>query len=393
MNIMKLLAITLLSTLSLYGATYDDNYSVTVSDKPTQKNLNTFMSGSFDEIIRFDMLKFDDGIMDEDSKTELDKIVDKVNTYLENSRDIKITVIGHTDRPTDDVNENKIDSDTYANSIENIFRYSLNENNSTAFSKDYATTIEDKLLDNNISKDIIYVEYRAGKDLAFSDGEDEGRELSNRVMVTLYVENIPDIDSDRDGVFDNYDICPNTPRQSKVDKNGCPIDSDRDGIIDYKDKCEKTPKGVLADKNGCPLDMDGDGIADYKDKCLNTTKGFKVDPNGCPLKSTLKLNFKPSSDKILSESVGELKEFAKFMKENELYKAKIVGHTDSIGKAVRNMELSQRRAFATKRALVMEGVEASRLTTAGRGELDPIESNRTKEGRRVNRRIEVELFY
>lgn len=392
MKTIKILTITLLSTLSLFGATYDDNYSVNAIDKPT-KNLNYFMSGDFDEIIRFDMLKFDEETMDENSQDKFDKIVEKVNSYLENNRDVKITVIGHTQRSTDDLNENKIDSDTYANRIENIFRDSLNENNSSALSKEYATTIEKKLLDNNISKDIIFVEYRAGKDLAFSDSTEEGKELSNRVMVTMYVENIPDIDSDRDGVFDRYDICPGTPRQSKVDKNGCPIDSDRDGVVDYKDKCKKTPKGVLTDTKGCPLDMDEDGIPDYKDKCLNTMKGFKVDPKGCPLKSTLKLNFKLSSDKILSESVGELKVFAEFMKENKLYKAKIVGHTDSIGKAVFNMELSQRRAFATKRALVVEGVEASRLTTAGRGELDPIESNRTKEGRKANRRIEVELIY
>jgi len=393
MNLIKILAITLLSTLSLFGTTYDDNYSMLASDKPMKKNIDTFMDGNFDEIIRFNMLAFTNEGMDANSQNEFDKILTKIDTYTKNNREIKITVIGHTDRPTDDFNENKIDSDTYAKSIENIFRYSLNESNSTTLSKDYAKTIQNKLLDNNISKDIIYVEYRAGKDLAYSDETDEGRKLSNRVMVSIYVEFIPDIDSDRDGVFDNYDICPGTPRHSRVDKNGCPHDSDRDGVIDYKDKCKNTPKGVLTDKKGCPLDMDGDGVADYQDKCLDTLKGLKVDPNGCPLKETLKLNFKPTSDKIMSESMSEVKAFARFMKDNKLYKAKIIGHTDSVGKAVMNMELSQRRAFATKRAIVKEGVEASRLTTAGRGELDPIESNRTKEGRKANRRIEVELFY
>ena len=81
------------------------------------------------------------------------------------------------------------------------------------------------------------------------------------------------------------------------------------------------------------------------------------------------------------------------MRENKLYKAKITGHTDSIGKAVTNMKLSQKRAKATKQALIAEGVEPSRLTAAGRGELDPIESNRLKSGRKANRRIEVELYY
>lgn len=387
----KILALTLICTFSLYASTYDDNYNLVEAKKSA--NDNTFMSGDFDEIIRFDMLKFTHDGMDKYSEKNLDKIVKEIKTYTNNNKVIKVTLIGHSDRPTDDINENKIDSDTYANRIQNIFKYSLSENNASSYSENYAKLIEANLLDNNISKEIISVEHRGGKDLLFSDSTDEERELSNRVMVTMYVEKPLDIDSDRDGVFDNYDLCPNTPRQSKVDKNGCPIDSDRDGIVDYKDRCPKTPQGVLTDTRGCPLDMDGDGIVDYKDKCLNTMSGLKVDPNGCPLKSTLKLNFKPASAKILSESNSEIKAFAEFMKENELYRVKIVGHTDSIGKAVTNMTLSQERALSVKKALVAEGVAASRLSTSGRGELDPIESNRLKEGRSANRRIEVELFY
>ncbi len=393
MSMKKIFLLPLLLTLSLYATTYNENYSVSKIDQPTEKNFNMFMNGNFDEIIRFNMLRFSHEGMSESSQSEFDKILKKIKIYTQDNKDIKITLIGHSQRPTDDKNEKVIDSDTYANKIENMFRYSLSETNSTAFSRDYAIAVQDKLLDNNIAQEIIFVEYRGGKDLAFSDSTSEGRELSNRVMVTIYVQKALDIDSDRDGVFDNYDLCPNTPRHSKVDKNGCPVDSDRDGVVDYKDKCPNTPKGVLTDTKGCPLDMDGDGVEDYKDRCLNTKKGVKVDPHGCPLKSTLRLNFKRNSDKILSESIGRIKKFAEFLNNNKSYKAKITGHTDSVGKAVTNMNLSQERAFSTKRALIAEGVEASRLSTFGRGELDPIESNRTVEGRKVNRRIEIELFY
>lgn len=63
----------------------------------------------------------------------------------------------------------------------------------------------------------------------------------------------PPVDSDKDGVPDPLDKCPDTPKGIRVDKDGCPRDSDRDkdGIPDYFDKCPKTPKGAKVDKNGC----------------------------------------------------------------------------------------------------------------------------------------------
>ncbi|GAB6282122.1 MAG: hypothetical protein STSR0008_08660 [Ignavibacterium sp.] len=93
------------------------------------------------------------------------------------------------------------------------------------------------------------------------------------------------IDSDKDGVADYLDQCPETPTAAKVDKNGCPVDTDGDGVPDYLDLCVNTPSGIQVDKNGCPLDADGDGVADYLDKCPGTPAGVKVDKNGCPLDS------------------------------------------------------------------------------------------------------------
>lgn len=92
-------------------------------------------------------------------------------------------------------------------------------------------------------------------------------------------------DSDKDGVADFYDICPETPMGVKVDTRGCPLDSDKDGVPDYLDQCPKTPEGLAVDSVGCPLDEDGDGVADYLDKCPQTPVDVKVDKNGCPLDS------------------------------------------------------------------------------------------------------------
>ncbi len=92
-------------------------------------------------------------------------------------------------------------------------------------------------------------------------------------------------DSDRDGVRDTKDLCPDTPRGVKVDKEGCPADSDGDGVPDYKDKCPKTPAEArkAVDADGCPLDSDKDGVPDYLDKCPDTPESLIkfVDENGC----------------------------------------------------------------------------------------------------------------
>ena len=90
-------------------------------------------------------------------------------------------------------------------------------------------------------------------------------------------------DSDKDGITDRLDKCPETPINVKVDANGCPIDTDGDGIPDYLDKCPNTPPNVQVDAVGCPIDTDGDGVADYLDKCPNTPAGTKVDVTGCSI--------------------------------------------------------------------------------------------------------------
>jgi outer membrane protein OmpA-like peptidoglycan-associated protein len=94
-------------------------------------------------------------------------------------------------------------------------------------------------------------------------------------------------DADRDGVKDNLDRCPNTPRGEQVDTSGCSAgqrDTDSDGVKDNLDKCPNTPAGEQVDANGCSrsqLDADGDGVTDGVDKCPDTPKGEPVDASGC----------------------------------------------------------------------------------------------------------------
>jgi len=69
-----------------------------------------------------------------------------------------------------------------------------------------------------------------------------------------------------------------------------------------------------------------------------------------------------------------------------------IGHTDSIGSDAYNQKLSVRRANAVKAYLVSKGIPANRVYTEGKGEKQPVASNKTKSGRAKNRRVELEVI-
>lgn len=204
------------------------------------------------------------------------------------------------------------------------------------------------------------------------------------------------VDSDRDGVPDCRDKCPDTPPGCKVDKDGCPFDSDNDGVVDCLDKCPDTPpRGCLIGKDGCPLDSDKDGVNDCLDKCPDTPPGLKVDKYGCSEeKLTIRMNVEFDTDKAIvkKQYYNEIKKVADFMKRYPKVTATIEGHTDSTAPDAYNFRLSNNRAKSVRQYLIDKfGIDASRLIAKGYGETKPIATNRTKEGRQKNRRVQAVL--
>jgi len=96
-------------------------------------------------------------------------------------------------------------------------------------------------------------------------------------------------------------------------------------------------------------------------------------------KSTLKPEFYPELNKIIAT-----------LNESPETKFEIVGHADSTGEADYNQGLSERRALAVADYLKRNGVTPDRFTTSGRGEMDPVASNTTREGRAQNRRVDIQ---
>ena len=181
-----------------------------------------------------------------------------------------------------------------------------------------------------------------------------------------------------------------------------PADSDRDGVIDALDKCPGTPAGVKVDKDGCPLDSDHDGVPDYLDKCPNTPAGVKVDKHGCPpaiakaiekycsKPAVVDVKFDTNKADIKTKYDSDLKVLGEFLKEFPKAKGEISGHTDNVGSQKYNQKLSERRADSVKKYLIQKyGIDGQRISTKGYGELKPVATNKTKEGKAQNRRIET----
>ena len=207
-----------------------------------------------------------------------------------------------------------------------------------------------------------------------------------------------ELDSDQDGVFNRLDYCPDTAPGVKVNRYGCEGDEDKDGVYDSKDQCPGTPEGTIVDEVGCKklLDTDKDGVNDADDLCPGTPEGVKVNAHGCEPKVYALANivFDSFDDKIRDDQVAKLKHDAGVLsdlKDNQV--VLITGHTDWQAKADVNERLSWRRANSTKTFLEKElNYKSNRIYINGKGEMQPIASNKTAEGRQENRRIELKVI-
>jgi OOP family OmpA-OmpF porin len=95
---------------------------------------------------------------------------------------------------------------------------------------------------------------------------------------------------------------------------------------------------------------------------------------------------------LKNEGKSKLDDLATKVKAINLEVVIAIGHTDSIGADAYNQKLSVRRAESVKAYLVSKGVEPNRIYTEGKGEKQPVASNKTADGRQKNRRVEIEVI-
>jgi OmpA-OmpF porin, OOP family len=182
----------------------------------------------------------------------------------------------------------------------------------------------------------------------------------------------PDDDADHDGVPNATDQCPTEPGSPELD--GCP-DADDDGIPDPDDQCPKEPGP--AEHDGCP-------VAD--DEPLVELETERIAINDA-------ITFDTGKDTIKKESFRVLDQVARLLQDHpELAHVRVEGHTDNVGAAAYNKDLSARRAASVVRYLVSKGVAAGRLSAAGYGFERPVATNATALGRTRNRRVEFKIL-
>ncbi len=226
----------------------------------------------------------------------------------------------------------------------------------------------------------------------------------------------PELDNDADGREDGVDQCKNDPEDDDgyLDNDGCPDpDNDKDTIVDTQDRCPDQAETINSfdDEDGCPddkpvEDSDGDGFKDDVDRCPYDPEDINQfeDEDGCPddrlknarvvvTKEAIKIKeviyFDTGKATIQTRSYDLLDEIARVIGEHpELKKIRIEGHTDSVGNDLSNLKLSQARAESVAAYLKGKGVDGSRLDAAGFGEMRPIATNDTDDGRSQNRRVE-----
>jgi OOP family OmpA-OmpF porin len=118
-----------------------------------------------------------------------------------------------------------------------------------------------------------------------------------------------------------------------------------------------------------------------------------------PTVTMQKLNMKLDSSSSFATASAELSPVAKtqiaevvaVLKQYPQAVVSVTGHTDSVGSEAYNQKLSEKRAQAVANEIIAQGVDSSRVTAAGKGELQPVASNDTETGREMNRRVEIDV--
>jgi OOP family OmpA-OmpF porin len=228
-----------------------------------------------------------------------------------------------------------------------------------------------------------------------ADGIEDSKDTCPTVAGLAEFNGCPDTDGD--GVADPDDACPEVAGLKSL--KGCP-DADGDGVTDASDKCP-TVAGP-ASNGGCPeLDSDKDGVIDKEDAC--PTVAGPASNKGCPevteqvlqeLKVQARAVYFVTGKAILATADkgatdGRLEAIKEILKNYPNAKFSIEGHTDSTGSAKVNQKLSEDRAKVVMDKLIEKGVNPANLVSAGFGSSKPVASNKTKEGRALNRRTEI----
>lgn len=145
------------------------------------------------------------------------------------------------------------------------------------------------------------------------------------------------------------------------------------------------------------VDSDGDGVDDDHDRCPDTPRGLRVDAVGCAIvNQQIELRgvtFEFNQSRLTPNARTVLSSVARAFTGQPTLHVEIAGHTDSIGSDEANLRLSQRRADAVRVYLIENGAMEKQLDARGYGESQLLVSpERSDEDRERNRRVEFRVI-
>jgi outer membrane protein OmpA-like peptidoglycan-associated protein len=158
-------------------------------------------------------------------------------------------------------------------------------------------------------------------------------------------------------------------------------------------KTQPEPIVIVQEVEMADEDSDADGIVDRFDRCPDTLFNVPVNENGCPYdRFALNLDFEFNQFKIDRLTSRPNFSVVAFLYKHPDYHVHITGHGDYIGSEAVNMKISRKRAQEAMNFLLANDIRESRIKISAKGATEPIASNKTAEGRAMNRRIYVEFI-
>lgn len=362
-NIITLLLIFLFS-LSLKASIYKE-YSL----YEAKEEKNQFMSGSFDEIIRFNKILLTSHSFDDTTSKSLDSILKKIQDNTSQSNKVLISIIGHASQ--------NLQSDKEA----------LEE------SKKNALVIKKYFIDKGINEDTLFLEYRGAKDSLYSTATQASRDMSQRVMISLYI-NLPR-DLDKDGVDRDHDKCPDTLPGMQVDIHGCKLktivillqgDKALSSVI-VKNKAGNTtidqPNQLVSIQSqkqapSAPKEINQEDLTNLLANTLEETQRKKL---------SYTLYFQ---ENMLAEtSTGSFEDMLEQLKLRENPYIQVVGHTDTVGTVQKNDIVSAARANTIAKMIKDEKIQYLKIDIQSYSESNLAVPTKDNVFEALNRRVEV----
>lgn len=140
---------------------------------------------------------------------------------------------------------------------------------------------------------------------------------------------------------------------------------------------------VVVDRDSGRGDWDRGAMRNYR---------FRQTAQGASMTMQDEVLFQTDSAVLRPGAIDRLRPLAGYLRANPGVRVSIIGHTDSRGTDAHNMDLSERRAESVRAAFEDMGVTRARFRVEGHGESEPVATNATAAGMRLNRRVEVTLL-